>query len=85
MIRQKPLDCIELVEVVTDYLERNMSRRERRRFEAHLRECDGCTTYLVQIRQTIETTGRLTEDSIEPAAREALLTAFRDWRRARPA
>ena len=85
MIRPKPLDCIELVELVTDYLERNMSRRERRRFEAHLKECDGCTAYLVQIRQTIETTGRLTEDSIEPAAREALLTAFRDWHGAHPA
>ena len=28
----------------------------------------------------IEVTGRLTEDDIDPAAREELMDAFRDWK-----
>jgi hypothetical protein len=33
------------------------------------------------MRLTIRAAGRLTEDSIEPAARDRLLDLFRDWKR----
>ena len=85
MRRRREISCAELVELVTDYLEAALPRRQRQRFEAHLGKCDGCSTYLDQIRTTIETTGRLTEDSLDPQARDALLHAFRDWQRARTA
>jgi len=84
-MRRAPITCKELVELITDYVEGTLPRGERRRFQSHMRECDGCTTYLEQMRMTIEATGRLTEDTIEPVAREALLVVFRDWHRARPA
>jgi anti-sigma factor RsiW len=74
------LPCQELVELVTDYLEGRLSEPERLRFEAHLASCSGCRTYLEQMRQTVRMLGRLTEESIEPEARERLLAAFRDWR-----
>jgi anti-sigma factor RsiW len=74
------LTCREVVELVTAYLEGALSRRDRRRFEAHIAACDGCTTYLEQMRLTIEALGRVPEASISPAAREALTGAFRDWR-----
>jgi anti-sigma factor RsiW len=80
ILRPAPLACIELVELVTDYLEGSLSRRDRRRFEAHIAGCDACTAYLEQIRQTIAATGRLTEESLEPAARDELLAVFRDWK-----
>lgn len=83
-MRRAPISCKELVELVTDYIEGTLPRSERKRFEAHLGGCDGCTTYVEQMRATVEATGRLTADAIEPAAREALLGAFRDWKRARP-
>jgi hypothetical protein len=41
---------------------------------------DGCTAYLEQIRTTIRLTGMLTEEQIPPEAREALRSAFREWR-----
>jgi anti-sigma factor RsiW len=66
---------------VTDYLEDRLSAAERLRFEAHLRECSGCRTYLEQMRQTVQVLGRLSEESITPEAKERLLAAFRDWRR----
>ena len=53
------LNCRELVELVTAYLEGDLSSGERKRFDAHLAGCDGCTTYVEQMRRTIELTGTL--------------------------
>jgi anti-sigma factor RsiW len=78
------LTCKKLVELVTEYLEEALSPGDRERFEAHLMKCDGCGAYVDQMRKTIALAGRLHERDIEPAAREKLLAAFRDWR-ARPA
>ena len=74
------LSCQELVELVTDYLEGALPAYDRERFDAHIGACDGCTRYLAQIRVTIELTGRLTHEQLDPAAEAALLEAFRDWK-----
>src|SRR4051794_38006431 len=58
------LDCIDLVELVTDYFEDRLPPRERERFETHLALCDGCDAYVEQMRATIRLSGRLTEDAI---------------------
>ena len=75
------LPCQELVELVTDYLEDRLPPLERKRFEAHLAECEACRAYLEQFRATIRALGRLPEESLSPEARTALLTAFRGWSR----
>jgi anti-sigma factor RsiW len=74
------LSCRELVELVTAYLEGDLTKGERKRFEAHLTGCDGCTTYVEQMRRTVELTGRLRVDDLSREAEDALLRAFRDWR-----
>jgi anti-sigma factor RsiW len=74
------LNCRELVELVTAYLEGDLSSGERKRFEAHLSACDGCTMYVDQMRRTIELTGALSVDDVPQDAEEALLRAFRDWK-----
>jgi anti-sigma factor RsiW len=79
-ILSRPLPCQELVELVTAYFDGALSRRDRRRFERHIAGCDDCTAYVEQMRLVIEATGGLTEDDIEPAAREELLDAFRGWK-----
>jgi anti-sigma factor RsiW len=76
----REIACQELVELVTAYFDGSLSRSDRRRFRAHIRGCDHCSEYVEQMRLVIEATGRLTEDDIEPAAREELLDAFRGWR-----
>jgi len=68
-----------MVELVTDYLEGRLPRRERRRFERHIAGCDGCVAYLDQMRQTLRVLGSLSEETISVEARDALLHAFRDW------
>lgn len=77
------MPCQELVELVTAYFEGALSRRDRRRFEAHIRDCDHCTTYVEQMRETMEATGRLTEDDIEPEVRDELLAVFQGWSESR--
>jgi len=79
------MTCRELVELVTDYLEGALSEAERRRFEEHIGGCPGCTNYLEQMRLVIKASGRLSEAAIDPAARDALLDAFRGWKRNRGA
>lgn len=81
MTAQADLSCRELVELVTAYLEGALPQRDRERFEAHLRACDGCSAYLAQVRQVTTAAGRLHEEHLEPATRSALLAAFRGWRR----
>ncbi len=79
MILTRPIPCREMVELVTDYLEGRLPRRERRRFERHIAGCDGCVAYLDQMRQTLRVLGSLSEETISVEARDALLHAFRDW------
>lgn len=74
------MPCQELVEVITDYLENALAERDRRRFEAHLDECEACRDYLEQFRQTIALAGRVEAERVPPRMREKLLAAFRDWR-----
>jgi anti-sigma factor RsiW len=76
------LTCRHVVEIVTDYLEGTLSRRDRRRVERHLAGCDGCSTYVEQMRATLAALGTVPEESLTPDARDALLHAFRDWRAA---
>ena len=77
---QPEMTCQELVEVITAYLEGKLSAAERARFEAHLSGCDGCRTYLDQMRQTIRLVGALSEEDIPDDARDKLLDVFRAWK-----
>ena len=51
--------CRELVALVTDYLDGVLpARLARAGLDRHLAVCDGCTTYLQQIRATIDALAR---------------------------
>ena len=77
------MDCNELVELVTDYLEGRLPDGERERFDAHLDECEGCVNYVEQMRDTVAVTGGLREDDLPRGAADVLLAEFRDWKRSR--
>jgi anti-sigma factor RsiW len=80
-MRPEPeLACAELVELVTDYLEAKLSESERRRFDEHLAECDGCTAYVEQLRATIAVAGRVPAPELPAELEGRLLDAFRGWR-----
>lgn len=76
----RPMDCNELVELVTAYLEGSLDVEDRAWFDAHLLECDGCDTYLQQFRSAVATIGKIPQDDVDPTFRARLLDAFRDWR-----
>ncbi len=73
------INCQELVELVTDYLEDALSPADLRRFEEHLAGCGKCTEYLAQLEATIRVTGTLTPDDLSPDAERELLEVFRSW------
>jgi anti-sigma factor RsiW len=73
------LNCDELVELVTGYLDGALDDETERRVADHLDGCDGCTTYVDQVRQTIATLGSSAADvELTDEARDALLAAFRE-------
>lgn len=73
------MDCNELVELVTAYLDGALDPETHARFDWHLTECDGCADYLEQIRSTVRTLGRIGDSEIDPAFRGRLLEAFRHF------
>ena len=81
MTTARSLTCQELTEALTDYLEGVMSPEDVARFEAHLALCDGCVTYVEQMRQTIRTVHALRPADVEATVPDDLLAAFRAWQR----
>ncbi len=79
-LRRKDIVCEQAVELVTDYLEGALSRRDRRRFERHLHACQNCAAYLEQIRITIKLTGVIEPDELTPEAKQDLADLYRRWR-----
>jgi anti-sigma factor RsiW len=81
--KKRKLTCRELVELVTDYLDDALSRRDREAFEAHVAGCTNCRTYVEQFRKTVELTGALREGDVSPEAADTLLAHFAEWKRDR--
>jgi len=74
------IDCIDLVELVTAYLEGALDEERRITIEAHLRLCEGCQTYVEQIRETARVLGHLplhAAHDLPDHVRRQLLAAFR--------
>jgi anti-sigma factor RsiW len=72
--------CREFVELVTPYLEDVLPADERAAIDRHLDACDGCRTYLEQMRQTIRAIGHISHEPITARTRDEVLAIFRAWR-----
>ena len=79
--KRADLTCVELVELVSEYLEGTLGDAERMRFEEHVRACRGCSNYLEQLRETIAVVGRIETEDLSDEAKSELLAAFRGWNR----
>jgi anti-sigma factor RsiW len=74
------IECVDLVELVTEYLEGTLDAQRRDTIDAHLRLCDGCDTYVEQLRQTRQHLGHIplhTAHNLPRKVRRELLAAFR--------
>ena len=74
----RDIACIELVEMLTDYLEGALPPDEVASVEAHLQICSACRIYLDQMKATIAALGAVPVESLSAAAQNTLLAAFRD-------
>lgn len=70
--------CVDLVELLTDYLEGVLPPDEEAAVEAHLALCPPCRVYLDQMRATIAVLGSVPVETLSVQARDTLLAAFRD-------
>jgi anti-sigma factor RsiW len=81
MIGRNAVDlmCKEVVELVSEYLGNTLDAADRVRFEQHLLTCPPCTTYLAQMRITLEIAGGL--DNAPPSAdvQRDLVQMLRRW------
>jgi anti-sigma factor RsiW len=73
------LVCQELVELVTDYLHQTLPAADRVRFETHLLTCPPCTSYLAQMKTTLELAGELSNPPAAKEVEQQLVTLFRRW------
>ena len=79
MADAEDLSCAEIVELVTDYFEGVLPAETVARLDTHLSECEGCATYLDQMRTSVDVTGRLRAEELDPEVRAALVEMFRGW------
>jgi predicted anti-sigma-YlaC factor YlaD len=74
------LECKDLVELVTEYLENTLDPELRTTIDEHLRLCAGCNDYVEQMRITIQELGRIPPETaveLSDDVRQQLLAAFR--------
>jgi predicted anti-sigma-YlaC factor YlaD len=81
---ERGLPCIEVVELVSDYLDGGLDPELRRRVEEHLALCPSCRLYVEQVRDTVRALGRLPAQEMPEGAIAELETAFAEFRRRGP-
>lgn len=57
------IHCVDLVELITEYLDATLSPADIERFDDHIEDCEACRVYIDQIKMTIT----LTADTERPA------------------
>ena len=75
------LTCRELTELVTDYLEGDLSLMQGLRFQFHVGLCRHCHAYFRQMKLVIRTLGALPDEPIPPDVSVDLLLRFKNWKR----
>ena len=72
------LTCVEVVKLVSDFLDGLLDPQQRRLFEEHVAICPPCRGYLTQLSETKQQLGRLRRDDLPEHVQEDLLEVFRD-------
>jgi predicted anti-sigma-YlaC factor YlaD len=72
--------CRDMSELVTDYMERSVSRRLRLEMWWHLVRCDACRRYFDQVRRTVRLIATMPKQPDNEAA-DRVVAAARDEQR----
>ena len=71
------LTCRDVVELATEHFEGSLPAGTSERFAAHVAWCEGCQTFLRQLRITVDIVHTVAVG--EPADAPALTSRFRRW------
>lgn len=71
------VSCQELVELLNDYLDEQLSPSTHQTVSAHLADCPGCQTALDHLRASVELTRSAEVAALDPEIRRRLLDEFR--------
>lgn len=74
------LECRQAVELLSDYLDGGLTRRQRRRLRRHLARCDACSAFLEQLEVTLAVAGQVDTDELDPEVVDGLVDLYRQWR-----
>jgi len=72
------INCQELTEMVTDYVEDRMNPEVRLDFEKHVSLCRHCRAYLDQMQTTTELVGKMPDEPVPEKVMSEMLGLFRD-------
>jgi len=78
-VRVQLIACIDVVEVVTDWMEGVLDDDLRTDLEEHLVICPDCAAFARQLRLTRQALGTLGDTEPPPLLRNRLLEAFAEW------
>lgn len=68
------LRCRDIVDLLAQYLDRELDALTARALDRHLADCRPCTAFVRTYRSTVRTTRRLREEELPPQLRERLAT-----------
>ena len=71
--------CVEVVELVTDWMEGALDDDLRTEIEEHLVVCADCSAFARQLRLTRRALGNLGAGDVPALLRERLLASFSEW------
>jgi anti-sigma factor RsiW len=79
MAQPENVRCVEFVEIVTEWMEGALADDDRLEVEEHIAICPHCSVYVEQLRVSRQVLAEPSagSDAPPPAARNALLEAFR--------
>ena len=73
------MNCDELVERVTDYLEDAMGAEDRARLDDHMGPCYVCRAYLGMVHVTLRLVSSLPAELLPDELESTLLAQYQDW------
>lgn len=71
------MNCYETIDLMGDALEGRLAPQSRAGFNEHLEECTVCSTYLDQLRVTVQALEQLPRPSVISRRRSELIAAFK--------
>ena len=78
LFRGNMVTCQQLVDLLSDYVDGELSPKRRRQLDAHLRGCVSCATFLKTFKQTMAMAQTIQYDDLPPELRQRLHRFLRE-------